>query len=114
MKAINGKDMFDSMVSLHQTMTRLREMAGKLTMKSKILWKIDVLIYRLFYWRWSPRLKADPDLAYMFSKIGAAWTNANPPRHRKAVDQMICDEFTKQGKVIPTDATDAGFYLTVQ
>jgi hypothetical protein len=76
--------------------TLLRE--SRIEGMERLSWKIDVLIYRLFYWRWSPRLKRDPDLAYMFSKIGAAWTNGNPPTNPALVDQVILDTFAKHGK----------------
>lgn len=71
---------------------------GRLLMWKDLIWKLDLLIYRLFYWRWSPRLKNDPDLAYLFSKIGASWTNGNPPRNPEKVDRFIVEEFTRLGK----------------
>lgn len=64
----------------------------------KLIWKFDLLIYRLFYWRWSPRLKNDPDLAYVFAKVGASWTNSNPPKDRKRMDEFIASEFARIGK----------------
>jgi hypothetical protein len=79
---------------------------GALRMKRKLLWKFDMLIYRLFYWRWSPRLKADPDLAYVFSKIGSSWTNSNPPRNPAKMDQFICDVFAKHNKKPSGEAGD--------
>lgn len=82
----------------------------------KLIWKIDLLIYRLFYWRWSPRLRNDPDLAYLFSKIGAAWTNAHPPKSTKAVDKLIEQEFARHGKpAIRTDGTvTTELYFTIK
>lgn len=67
----------------------------------KLLWEIDLMIYRLFYWRWSPRLKGDPNLAYMFAEFGKAWVAQNPPRHTYAVDQLLEAERERirQGRV---------------
>jgi len=33
---------------------------------SKLIWKFDMLIYRLFYWRWNKRLSARKDLQRLF------------------------------------------------
>jgi len=54
-----------------------------------LIWKFDLLVYRLFFWRWNPRLKADANLAYAFSVFMQAWTNARPPRDREAMDRFI-------------------------
>ena len=67
-------------------------------MWQRLNWKIDLLIYRIFYWRWSPRLKADPDLAYVFSKVGDAWTNGNPPKNKEKMDRFIVERFQRLGK----------------
>jgi hypothetical protein len=64
-------------------------------MKKWLLWNIDMAIYRLFYWRWSPRLRRDPDLAYIFSKIGESWTNGHPPENPDKLDSLIVDVFAK-------------------
>lgn len=55
----------------------------------RLLLKFDILVYRLFYWRWSPRLKNDPDLAYMFAEIGAEWSKARPPRNPETINQLL-------------------------
>lgn len=55
----------------------------------KLIWKIDMLLYRLFYWRWAPRLKADPNLAYMFKEFSVAWSAANPPTNLGAVNDLL-------------------------
>jgi hypothetical protein len=82
----------------------------------RLLWKFDLLIYRLFYWRWSPRLKADPDLAYVFSKIGAAWTNGNPPKNRQELDAFIVKQFRGQGKrpILISGTMPPDYFLTIK
>lgn len=58
-------------------------------MIEKLLWRIDMLIYRLFYWRWTPRLKSNPDLAYMFAEFSSSWSKTQPPQNRDAVDILL-------------------------
>lgn len=55
----------------------------------QLIWKIDLLIYRIFYWRWSARIKSDPNLAYMFAKFTAAWSKEHPPTKQKEVDAFV-------------------------
>lgn len=49
---------------------------GKL--KSAILWRFDMVIYRLFHWRWSKRLMNDPKLAYLFAEWSRGWAERSP------------------------------------
>lgn len=58
----------------------------------KLIWKFDLLIYRLFYWRWLPRLKCDPDLAHLFAEYCRTWAEGNPPRNTDTVDQLLAAE----------------------
>jgi hypothetical protein len=41
-------------------------------MKS-IIWKFDMLIYRLFYWRWNKRLANRSDIRKLFLNYFNAW-----------------------------------------
>jgi hypothetical protein len=59
------------------------------SLRKRIAWRVDLIIYRLFYWRWYPRIKGDADLAYIFSKMASAWTDANPPRDPETIDIFI-------------------------
>lgn len=41
-------------------------------MKRKISW-FNMLVYRLFYWRWAPLLANDPKLLALFSEWINGW-----------------------------------------
>ena len=32
----------------------------------ELIWRFDILIYRLFYWRWKKRLEDRPDIRKIF------------------------------------------------
>jgi len=60
-------------------------------------------------------LKSDPNLAYLFSKIGAAWTNANPPTNPQVIDDFIVQEFKRHGKnPQPANGAGSGIFLTIK
>lgn len=40
--------------------------------RARISW-FDMLIYRLFYWRWMPLLKSDPQLLGLFQQWMNGW-----------------------------------------
>jgi len=46
----------------------------------KLLWKFDMLVYQLFYWRWNDRLINDDILRRLFLSYLKSWeTIANEP-----------------------------------
>jgi hypothetical protein len=38
-----------------------------------ILWKFDMIIYKLFYWRWNRRLIEDDNLRKLFLSYFKSW-----------------------------------------
>lgn len=42
-------------------------------MKRKLIWQFDLLVYRLFYWRWNSRLIGDERLFRMFKRWMDEW-----------------------------------------
>ena len=38
-----------------------------------LLWKFDMLIYRLFYWRWNKKLMNDDNLRSLFLRYLNSW-----------------------------------------
>lgn len=45
---------------------------------AKLTWRIDMLVYRLFCWRWSKILKRDPRMAYLFAEWTRRYTAERP------------------------------------
>lgn len=43
----------------------------------RLSWKFDMAVYRLFYCRWLPRLKCDPNLAKMFTHAAKQYEALN-------------------------------------
>ena len=44
------------------------------------IWKFDMIIYRLFYWRWKQRLIENDDIRRLFLQYLQAWeTISNEP-----------------------------------
>lgn len=44
----------------------------------KFIWKFDLFIYKLFFWRWERRLKKDRDLARLFETWITTYNKQNP------------------------------------
>jgi len=42
-------------------------------MIKKIVWKFDMMIYHLFYWRWNKRLIERHDIRQLFLKYLNSW-----------------------------------------
>jgi len=42
-------------------------------MIQSLIWKFDMMIYRLFYWRWKRRLIENDDIRRLFLKYLQAW-----------------------------------------
>lgn len=42
-------------------------------LRKKIIWEFDMLIYRLFYWRWNRRLIEDDKLRRLFVMFINSW-----------------------------------------
>lgn len=46
---------------------------------NKLIWKFDILIYKLFRWRWNDKLKNNPELRALFLKYFTAWESTEMP-----------------------------------
>lgn len=44
-----------------------------------ILWRFDLMVYRLFYWRWSKRIAKSPELSAFFVEWTKRYAQSHPP-----------------------------------
>jgi hypothetical protein len=40
---------------------------------NKLIWKFDILVYKLFRWRWNDRFKNNSELRKLFLRYLTAW-----------------------------------------
>lgn len=58
---------------------------------AKTVWRVDMLVYRLFCWRWSKILKRDPAMAYLFAEWTRRYSAERPiaATFKIRIDEMI-------------------------
>lgn len=59
--------------------------------KYRLLWKFDMVIYRIFQWRWNKRLRESPELSALFAEWSRRYARAHQPIATEI--QITVDEF---------------------